>query len=102
MFGTVRKGKQPRMLYPPGAEACHDRFHEALANILIPEVRTHRHRPKEPYTPPARSEVRADEIAVEFRTEGCRRVGAPAGVGIIHICPKLLGLGRSQEGAKGE
>src|SRR5207245_2519245 len=102
MFGTVRKGKQPHMLYPPGAEACHDGFHEALANILIPEIRTHGHRPKEPYTPPARGEVRADQFTVEFRTEGCRGIGAPAGVGIVHISPKLLRLWRSQEGPKGE
>jgi hypothetical protein len=90
------------MLYPPGAEACHDGLHEVLADILIPEVRMHGHQPKEPYTPPARGEVRANQLAVEFRTKGCCRIGTSAGVGIVHIRPKLLGLWRSQECPKGE
>ena len=40
--------------------------------------------------------------SIEFGAEGCCGIGAPAGVGIVSICPKLLGLGCSQEGAKGE
>ena len=81
MFGTVCKGEQLGVLHPPGVQARHDGFHEALADALLPEVRTHGQRPKEPYTPPVGGEVRADQLAVEFRAEGRRGIGEPAGAG---------------------
>src|SRR5215471_873825 len=102
MFGTVGAGAQPGVLDPPGAEAGHDGCHEALPDVLIPEVRTHGQRPKESHTPPAGGEVRADQRAIEFRTEGCRGIGVPAGMGVVDICPKLLGLGYPAGGPKGE
>src|SRR5712691_9500510 len=102
MFGAVGAGAQPSVLDPPGAEAGHDGGHEALPDVLIPEVRTHRQWPKEPYTPPAGGEVRADQRTIEFRTEGGRGIGVPAGMGVVDICPKLLRLGYPPGGPKGE
>src|SRR5690242_20389890 len=76
---ALREREEAVVRRSPRGEYLHRALEEPARDAAVPEIRAHRQRSEEPEAPPARHQVRADELAVELGGEGTGGVRAPAG-----------------------
>jgi len=97
----VREGEEPGVAHAPFVQLCADGFDELFRDALPLTVGAHRNRPEEADASPTRCEIRADQLAVEFRGEAGDMLAPEAAIDIIAVAPETLRLRSTQKCPEG-